>query len=119
MLIRRGGVPLDYTLCNQTVTVYHRGTLERTVVENAYYDYREEETVDDGQVDRSVRFSLIVPGRLDIQPGDKVLPGRGSEIEGMGQWMLLTAGALSGLGVVKSVSYKYWKGAVCHTEIKG
>lgn len=119
MLIRRGGVPLDYTLCNQTVTVYHRENLERTVVEDAYYDYWQEETVDDGQTDGSVRFSLIVPGSLDIQPGDKVLPGRGPALEGMGQWMMLTAGALPGLGIVKSVSPKYWKGAICHTEIKG
>lgn len=119
MLIRRGGVPLDYTLCNQTVTVYHRETLGQTVVENAYYNYREAETVNEGQADISVGFSLIVPGRLDIQPGDKVLPGRGPALAGKEQWLLLTAGALPGLGVVKSVSPKYWKGTVCHTEIKG
>ncbi len=119
MLIRRNSVPLDYSLCNQTVTVYHRQTLARTVVENAYYDYRQEETVDDGQADSSVRFSLIVPGRLEIQPGDKVLPGRGSALEERTQWMRLTAGAVPGLGIVKSVSPKYWKGTVCHTEIKG
>lgn len=119
MLIRRGSVPLDYTLCNQTVTVYHRETLERTVVENAYYDFRQEETVNDGQADTAVRFTLVVPGRLDIQPGDKVLPGRGSALEERAQWMRLTAGAVSGLGIVKSVSYKYWNDTVCHTEIKG
>lgn len=119
MLICRGGVPLDYTLCNQTVTVYHRETLVRTVVENAYYDYRQEETVNDGQADTAVCFTLVVPGRLEIQPGDKVLPGRGPALAGKRQWMLLTAGALPGLGIVKSVSPKYWKDTVCHTEIKG
>lgn len=119
MLIRQGGIPLDYTLCNQIVTVYHRENQERTVVENAYYDYREEETVDNGQIDRCVRFSLIIPGKAQIQPGDKVLPGRGPELEGTEQWMLLTAGALPGLGIVKSVTPKYWMGTVCHTEIKG
>lgn len=119
MLIRQGGVPLDYTLCNQTVTVYHRETLARTVVENAYYDYRHEETIEEGQADSSVRFTLIVPGRLDVRPGDKVRPGCGPVLAGKAQWMLLTAGALPGLGIVKSVSPKYWKGTVCHTEIKG
>lgn len=46
--IKRRGCPVDYRLCNQTVTVYHRDgdKVTRTVHDKAFLDYKKTENVD-------------------------------------------------------------------------
>ena len=119
MLIPRKQSPLDYSLCNQTVTVYRRESLQRQVLEGVYYDGRREETVRDEQLDAGVHFTLIIPGQVALAPGDKVLPGVGPVLETAEQWAALTADSLPYLGIVASVSTKYWQGQPCHVEVKG
>ena len=108
-------VPLDYSLCDQTVTVYRREGLTRHVIHGAYYDFKDTELAQE-QGEAAVSFLLIVPGRAQIAPGDKVMPGVGPEAF---SWAALNPAEITGLGVVKSVSPKHFGAGVCHTEVRG
>ena len=48
MLLRRPTCPVDYRMCNQTVTVYHKDGDKyiRTVYERAFLDYKKTQSVD-------------------------------------------------------------------------
>lgn len=118
MLIRKRQNPLDYSLCCQTVTVYHREGFRREVV-RAYYDYRRKETVEAGAVGADVEFLLIIPGPAELAPGDKAVPGEGPALAGKEDWSALSADRMPGLGLVKTVRPRYWQGQVCHVEARG
>ncbi len=116
MLRKRQGLPLDYSLCTMTVTVYHREGLTRQVMEGVHYEWTREGAVS-GPVSQGARqFLLVVPGGADIRPGDKVVLGEGPEIE---SWARLNIGSDETLGVVASVKQRYFKGRLCHTEARG
>ena len=116
MIWLRHPIPLDYRLCCQTVTVYHRDG-SRQVYQNAYLDRKRSRRSGSGRTDRETSFTLVIPGAPDIAPGDKVLAGEGPEPdEG---FAALTPAALSGLGIVETVSQKFWQGQPCHLEARG
>lgn len=119
MLRLKQTVPLDYALCDRTVTVYHREGLTRQVVTQAYYDIKSGTSVDGTREDAAAEFLLIVPGDLNIRPGDRVVPGIGPELSGKAGWANLAEGAVEDLGIVRTVSRKYWRGSICHTEVRG
>lgn len=109
-------VPLDYSLCNMTVTVYHREGLTRQVIENAHYEWTDRREVADGIEEKSRSFHLVVPGECRIYPGDKVLLGIGPEIF---HWEDLLPETCDTLGLVTSVQPRHYKGQICHTEARG
>ena len=110
MLRHRNLIPLDYSMCCMTVTVYHREGLTRQVIRNAHLEYTRQHTVAGGITDSRPSFLLVVPGGLDIAPGDKVVAGEGPAIT---QWHDLPA------LVAESVKPRHFMGRLCHTEVRG
>ena len=123
MLFRRNSTPIDYDrLCNQTVTVYHKenDTYTKTVFNNAFLDFRKNQTVDRTGSREANSFLLILPGSAQsVFVGDKVLLGTGPEIATREDWAALVPARVPGLVVVSYVDTKYWQGQLVHTEAGG
>ena len=114
--------PVDYRMCNQTVTVYHKDgdTYTRTVYERAFLDFRKTMTVDKTGSTESNSFLLVIPGGTQaVFTGDKVMLGVGPEIAARGAWAAFRPDNTPGLVVVKYVDPKYWNGEMVHTEAGG
>ena len=116
MLRRLKNIPLDYSLCVMTVTVYHREGLTRHVIRNAHYEYTDQRTVETGMEDDSRSFLLVVPGKCDLRCGDKVVLGEGPEVT---HWSELNVPSVQSLGVIASVKPRYFRGRLCHVEARG
>lgn len=115
--------PVDYSLCNQTVTVYHwdGGTgYTRKVFKNAFLDFKKTQNVDKTGSSEANGFLLVIPGPVvPVAVGDKVLLGEGPEIATREAWASFIPEKVNGLVVVKYVDPKYWHGAIVHTEAGG
>lgn len=114
--------PLDYRLCTQTVTVYHKegGTITRMVYDRAFLDFKKTENVDKTGSREVNSFLLVLPcDRQTVFPEDKVLLGIGDEIATTAQWAALIPARVPGLVVVKYVDLKYWNGHIVHLEAGG
>lgn len=110
MLRRQKRVPLDYSLCCMTVTVYRKDT--RQVLRGVHFEYTDERQFGLG-VDTPVRrFLLVIPGAADIRPGDRVVLGEGPALPGV-------IPDTAGLCVVSSVKPRYYRGQLCHMEARG
>lgn len=114
--------PVDYRMCNQTVTVYHKDgdAYTRTVYEQAFLDFRKTMTVDKTGSTEANSFLLVIPGGTQaVFTGDKVMLGVGPEIATRGAWASFRPDNTPGLVVVKYVDPKYWNGEMVHTEAGG
>ena len=115
--------PVDYSLCNQTVTVYHwdGGTeYTRKVFDNAFLDIKKVQNVDKTGSSEANGFLLVIPGSsVPVVVGDKVISGVGPEIKTREAWAGFVPAKVPGLVVVKYVDPKYWRGSVVHTEAGG
>ncbi len=114
--------PVDYRLCDQTVTVYHQesGKYTRTVYERAFLDFRKTQTVDKTGSKEANSFLLVIPGEAQaVFVGDKVLLGAGPEIPDREAWAALIPSRVPGLVVVSYADPKYWNGKLIHTEAGG
>jgi hypothetical protein len=109
MLKNTKTIPLDYALCTMTATVYHREGLTRRVLEGVYLEYADTLSVSGGMACRDRSLLLVIPGFDPIAPGDKVLPGIGPEVT---CWEELTTGP------VTSVKPRYFRGELCHMEVR-
>lgn len=127
MLFRSTRLPVDYRLCNQTVTVYHwdsdAETCTRKVIEKgAFLDFRKVSNVDKTGSTEVNSFLLVIPctdGKtIPVSAGDKVYHGVGPEL-GDGEWSRFIPAKVPGLVVVKTVDPKYWRGQLVHTEAGG
>lgn len=137
---------MDYSLCDQVVTLYHplgQGeafACTRTVFAGAHLDWRKNQTVNKAGSREVNSFLLVLPsgwngrpvwvtpqeydvlepaaraGRFTLAGGDKVLLGEGPAIESREAWAKLLPARCSGLVVVRDVDPKYWRGEVCHVE---
>ncbi|MFR4979023.1 MAG: hypothetical protein ACLUDG_08890 [Butyricicoccus sp.] len=122
MLILQPKSPVDYRLCNQTVTIYHadKGTYTRTVRHDAFLDYSKATTISKDGSRETNSFTLIIPGEVvPVSAGDKVMLGEGAECTTREQWAALIPSKVPGLVVVQSVDPKYWCGIIVHTEASG
>ncbi len=115
MLKHRKIVPLDYSLCRMTVTVYRHTDGSRHVIKNVHYEFTDQREIVQGKMRRSRSFLLVIPGFWEIQPGDKVVLGEGPEDC---SWQQLN-GAVATLGVVSSVKPRHFDGRICHMEARG
>ena len=135
--------PVDYRLCNQTVTIYHQTgagagfSCTRTVFHGAFLDFKKVATVDRTGIREANGFLLVLPSGWDgrpiwrypqepgadgcftLAPKDKVLLGEGPEITTREQWAGFLPAQTAGLVVVQDVDPKYWQGRVCHVEAGG
>ncbi len=109
---------LDYSLCDQTVTLYHKqaNTILRQVVEGCYYTWKEELREEETGLQRQTLCQLILPGEDHrIFVGDRVYGGIGPEI-GIGDWPAFLPVSVTGLSQINYVTPCYWEGAICHIE---
>ncbi len=114
--------PVDYRLCNQTVTVYHTDgdKYTRTVYHRAFLDFRKTQTVDKTGSREANSFLLVIPGDTQaVLVGDKVLLGEGPEITDRDAWKAFHPSKVPGLVVVGYADPKYWRGQMVHTEAGG
>ena len=121
--IKRRTSPVDYSLCNQTVTVYPwdgKNAYTRKVFENAFLDFKKVQNVDKTGSAEVNSFLLVIPGdEVPVAVGDKVILGEGPEINTREDWAGFIPAKVPGLVVVKYVDPKYWHGDVVHTEAGG
>lgn len=111
--------PLDYSLCDQTVTVYRRekdGSVTRTVHPRAFLDIKKVRNVEKTGSGDAMSFLLVVPGDADIREGDKVIHGEGPEEV---EWASLIPSKVRGLCVVRWVDPKFWEDGIAHIEAGG
>lgn len=122
MLMRKPACPVDYSLCNQTITVYHKegDAITRTVHPGAFLDFRKTQTTDKTGSREANSFLLVIPGDTQtVFVGDKVLLGQGPVITTAKEWAALVPVKVPGLVVVDYVDVKYWRGKIVHTEAGG
>ena len=122
MLMRQNICPVNYSLCNQTVTVYHKDgdKYTQTVYNQAFLEFRKTLTTDKTGSKESNSFLLVIPGDTQaVFVGDKVLLGEGLEVSTREEWVALVPVKVPGLVVVDYVDPKYWRGQIVHTEAGG
>lgn len=122
MLLLKPSCPVDYRLCNQTVTIYHKDGDKYTqaTYDNAFLDFRKNQTVDKTGSKESNSFLLVLPGaEQTVFVGDKVMLGVGPEIATKEAWIDHIPAKVPGLVVVDYVDPKYWNGQLVHTEAGG
>ena len=120
--IKRRTCPVDYRLCNHTVTVYHKDgdIYTRTVHNRAFLDFRKTQSVDKTGSKEANSFLLVIPGDTQaVFVGDKVLLGEGPEISTRDAWAAFIPAKVNGLVVVSYADPKYWNGEMVHTEAGG
>lgn len=124
MLSVRPRPPVDYSKCNQTVTVYHwdgKDAYTRAVIEEgAFLDFRKTRNVEKTGSGEVNSFLLVVPCAVQgVFTGDKVLLGEGPDVATREAWAALIPAKVPGLVVVKYVDPKYWVGKMVHLEAGG
>ncbi len=124
MRIRRRTAPVDYRLCNQTVTLYHWSggdEIARKVIEKgAFLDFKKVQSVDKTGIGESNGFLLVIPcSEIPVAVGDKVFHGVGPEISTRAAWAGFIPSKVPGLLVVEYVDPKYWQGRLVHVEAGG
>lgn len=122
MLRRRTTCPVDYRLCNQTVTVYRKEGEEyvRKVYDKAFLDHKKTQTVDKTGSKDANSFLLAIPGaEQTVFPGDKVFDGIGPEISDREAWASFIPSKNPNVVVVSYADPKKWNGQIVHTEAGG
>lgn len=114
----QGSCPLDYSLCDQTVTVYHRQGLQilRQVVEGCYLQQQVSRREDTLGAREEHSFLLVMPGDAQrVFPGDRIYAGIGPEI-GSEDWAGFLPVKVPGLYEAAYAAPFYWDGVMCHVE---
>ena len=111
-------IPVDYSFCDRTVTIYRmeQGQVRRLVVENCYYNYQD--VLRDGVSGRRLErlFLLIMPGQCqEVFPGDLIYDGIGPESEDI-NWAKFLPAAVPGLSQAAYVRPWHWDGKIAHVE---
>lgn len=122
MLRVRPQPPVDYSKCNQTVTVYHRDAegYVRTVHRRAFLDFKKTVNVDKTGSKEANSFLLVIPcGVQAVFPGDKIVLGEGPEVSSREEWAALIPAKVPGLVVAAYADPKYWEGRLVHVEAGG
>jgi len=122
--VKRRENPLDYRLCNQTVTLYHwdgKDIVTRRVIEKgAFLDFKKVQDVSKTVSTEVNGFLLVIPcAEIPVAVGDKALLGEGPEITSREEWSGFIPSKVPGLVVVKYVDPKYWRGRLVHVEAGG
>lgn len=122
--VKRRDGPVDYRLCNQTVTVYHwdgkDGYSRKLIEKGAFLDFKKVQDVSKTGSTEVNSFLLVIPcSEIPVTVGDKVLHGEGPEIADRAAWAGFIPAQVPGLVVVKWVDPKYWQGRLVHVEAGG
>ncbi len=109
--------PLDYSLCRDTVTLYglRGGRVRRQVVEKSMYRYRVSEVLDREGRRHQAKCLLIIPGYVDLRPGDRVYAGVGPELTAS-EWAAFLPVQVPGLTQISTVTPYFFMGRLRHIE---
>ena len=110
--------PLDYSLCNQTVTVYRKKGNEiiRQEILSCHYAWQEDQQEDETGIYRQTKCLMIVPGEQQrVFIGDRVYDGIGPQI-GLADWATFIPVLVPGLTQINYVAPYYWGDTLCHWE---
>lgn len=110
--------PLDYSLCDRTVTLYRNqnGIPRRREIPNAYFQWQMQQTYDAFGQQSDTKFLLIIPGNEEmVYPGDRILEGIGPSL-GAIRWEEFIPQNYPGLVEIGYVKPCYWEGQICHYE---
>ena len=110
--------PLDYSLCDKTVTVYRRQAdqILRLVAQACYYSWQEVQVTDERGCRRETKCLLIMPGdKQKVFVGDRIFDGVGPDIA-LQDWAAFIPVKVAGLSEVSYVQPYYWDGMLCHVE---
>ena len=107
--------PFDYSLCDQTVTLYRRenGEIFRWVIPNAYLSAKLTTPAEVYGKSMEKKFLLIIPGDLPLRPGDRIYAGIGAEEV---DWNTFVPAAVPGLLEAGFVKPCFWDGSITHWE---
>ena len=108
--------PLDYSLCNQTVTFYRNsgGEIQRRVAENCHLSCKYREATESCGKSMEKKFLLIIPaGKLIPQPGDRIYAGIGPENV---DWETFLPALVPEVYELSFVNPYCWEGEVVHWE---
>lgn len=122
MLFAKPRPPVDYSMCDQTVTVYHKDgeTITRTVYREAFLDYKKVRNVEKTGSRETNGFLLVIPGEfVHLFPEDKVVPGNGPDVATREEWAAFIPVKVPGLVVIKYVDPEFWLGHQVHVEAGG
>lgn len=141
--------PIDYSLCNQQVTIYHQMgagehfSCSHIVFNGAFLDWRKNQSINKTGSRETNTCLLVLPSRWEgrpawcepdqydnldpgfradfftVAPGDKVLLGSGPEILTREAWAAQVPAKTFGLVVIRDVDPKYFNGLVAHVEAGG
>ena len=125
--------PLNYSFCNQKVTVYRAALKEdgfeckKVVYENAFLDFKKVVSVNKtggNEVNSLLQKVYDICCNLssidaDLKPKDKVLLGLGEDILTREEWAKFIPSNRAGLVVIETVDPKYYRGNICHVEASG
>ena len=107
--------PFDYSLCDQTVTVYRKvgAEITRQVVENAYLSGNLSMPTENYGKSLEKKFQLIIPGDFPLQPGNRIFRGIGpKEVD----WNTFLPALIPEVFEVAFVKPCFWNGEVTHWE---
>ena len=110
--------PLDYALCDRTVTIYRRQGDEilRQVAQGCYYCWQEEQILDERGRRKDTTCLLLMPGDTQrVFVGDRVFDGVGPEVS-LQEWAAFIPVKVAGLAEISYVQPFYWEGTLCHVE---
>ena len=108
--------PLDYSLCDQTVTFYRKNGDEilRKVAENCHLSCKYRETTETYGKSLEKKFRLIIPaGSITPQPGDRIYAGIGPEEV---DWKTFIPALVAQVYELSYVIPCCWAGEVVHWE---
>lgn len=107
--------PFDYSLCDQTVTVYRKEaeTVSRWVAENACLSAKCAMPREIYGKSLEKTFQLIIPGDFPLRPGDRIYRGIGPEAP---NWQSFIPALIPELYEVSFVRPCCWNGEVTHWE---
>ena len=124
---RVGDMPLiiDYSLCNQAVTLYSydNGEITRTQYDRAYFEHVEKETIDNQGEHGKTEHLIVIPGNVPCSPGMRAYLGVGATLDNIEDaaawWRALIPSKDNNVVIVRSVSPRYWRGEIVHVELRG
>lgn len=109
---------MDYSLCDQTVTLYRKNPegILRLELFDCFFLWKDGVSYDRLGKQQERKFLLIQPGEEQLVfPGDRVFAGIGPEIA-LEDWNTFIPQAVDGLAQVAYAAPYYWQGQFCHTE---
>ena len=108
--------PFDYSLCQQTVTVYQkRGEeISRKIAEGSCFSATLTTPTESYGKSMEKTFLLIIPGaEISLQPGDRIFTGIGPETV---DWQTFLPVLIPEVFEVSFAKPCYWEGSITHWE---